>query len=87
VVGPPVTVADTVPLAALVIANHDPPRFTASLKVTEMGASEETADAPLAGLVLTTAGGAGGGVTVAAVTFKSSIRQFAVPAAALPAPL
>src|SRR4051794_25316892 len=87
VVPSPVTVAAIGPLEALLIANHEPAKLTGSLNTIEIGNVASTLVAPEAGVVPCTTGGTGGGKMALIVSLRSSRRQFAVLACALPAPL
>src|ERR1051326_3830067 len=72
VVGPPVTVAATGPLIALLMENQEPEMLTGWLNVTVIGALPGTFTAPFVGVVETIAGAIGGALT-GVVNVRSSM--------------
>src|SRR4051812_36535337 len=88
-VGPPVTEAATVPVVPLLMENHCPATVTGALKLIVMLVDADTSVAFAVGLTDAIVGASPttGVAIVASVTFKSSMRQFAVLVPAEPAPL
>ena len=75
------------PVSALLMVNQPVATATDWLKVTVIGAFPATPVAAVTGVVAVTAGMSGAPAAVLSVTLRSSMRQLAVLAAGLPAPL